>query len=122
MHLNSFASAERLGADGKPRGHSKRGEDHGVSVESPVSPELALVCPELRARLLAELPDVDPDAPLVRPATILVSAAPPVQGQAHVVVATLAYVLEALAVFIVWASVTFVAVVLAVLLVTVLSG
>jgi len=31
-----------------------------------VSPELVLVCPELRAAMLADLPDVDPDAWLDR--------------------------------------------------------
>ena len=34
----------------------------GVAVAQPVSPELVLVCPELRAEALALLPALDPDA------------------------------------------------------------
>ena len=34
----------------------------GVAVAQPVSPELVLVCPELRAHALALLPALDPDA------------------------------------------------------------
>ena len=34
----------------------------GVAVAQPVSPELVLVCPELRAQALALLPELDPDA------------------------------------------------------------
>ena len=35
--------------------------DGGFHDELQISPELALVCPELRARALAQLPDRDPD-------------------------------------------------------------
>ena len=34
----------------------------GAAVAHPISPELVLVCPELRERALALLPAVDPDA------------------------------------------------------------
>lgn len=34
----------------------------GVAVAQPVSPELVLVCPELRERALELLPAIDPDA------------------------------------------------------------
>ena len=80
----------------------------GVAVAQPLSPELVLVCPELRERALAQLPPLDPDALFAvdrRPAQPPVERARPVVVQppprsrpqrAPLPVAVAAYATEAL--------------------------
>src|SRR5688500_15369813 len=56
----------------------------GVAVAQPLSPELVLVCPELRERALEQLPPLDPDALFAvdrRPAQPPVERARPVVVQ-----------------------------------------
>jgi hypothetical protein len=86
---------------------------------SPVSPELALVCPDLRREWIAALPDLDPDA-LFRPARtrrpptpILVLAPPPelpveppVEREASLPVAAVVYTAVCILQWLVWGSVT----------------
>jgi hypothetical protein len=90
---------------------------------SPVSPELALVCPDLRREWIAALPDIDPDA-LFRPARtrrpptpILVLAPPPelpveppvelhVEREASLPVAAVVYTAVCILQWLVWGSVT----------------
>ena len=82
----------------------------------PVSPELALVCPELRRRALTALPDLDPDA-LFRPAR----PAPQAVARARevpLVLAAGAYTAVCIAQWLVWASVTFAGAVVVTLLLT----
>ena len=78
----------------------------GLAVAHPITPELALVCPELRERALALLPPLDPDAlfdvdpnpaaPTVEPPRLLVvqPRTPPPRPPLPVAVA--AYATEAL--------------------------
>lgn len=54
----------------------------------PLTPELALVCPELRAQSLSSLPDIDPDALFRRTAR---APAPVTAAPAPVILAALAY-------------------------------
>ena len=83
----------------------------GVAVAQPLSPELVLVCPELRERALAQLPPLDPDAlfavdrrppqpHVVRPRPVVQPPArqPPRPGpsRAPLPVAVVAYATEAL--------------------------
>ena len=76
----------------------------GVAVAHPVSPELVLVCPELRAQALELLPALDPDALFEvapRPAAKVVELRPPValaeERRRAGPVAVAVYVAEALA-------------------------
>ena len=75
----------------------------GIAVAQPISPELVLVCPELREQALRLLPTVDPDrlfavepppapVPRARPTLVLVEQEP----TAPLPVAFAAYVTEAL--------------------------
>jgi hypothetical protein len=80
----------------------------GVAVAQPLSPELVLVCPELRERALAQLQPLDPDAlfavdrrpakPHVeRPRPVVVQPPPrPRPPRAPLPVAVAAYATEAL--------------------------
>ena len=80
----------------------------GVAVAQPLSPELVLVCPELRERALTQLPPIDPDAlfqverrPVVRAVagSPLLIAEPPRVGlrpRPPLPVAVAAYATEAL--------------------------
>lgn len=62
----SAATSERSGMVDPPSPADK-GSVAGLEVSECVSPELALVCPELRAAAIAALPERDPDAWLHRP-------------------------------------------------------
>ena len=42
------------------------GSESGLAMDEAISPELALVCPELRVKAIAALPDPDWDAVLAR--------------------------------------------------------
>ena len=90
-----------------------------MSAVGPVSPELALVCPELRQQWLAALPDIDPDR-LFRPAATRRAAAPPLAPAREVslLVAAGAYTAVSVAQWLVWATVTFCAVTVATLVLT----
>ena len=71
----------------------------GAAVAHDLSPELVLVCPELRAQALALLPAIDPDAlfevaPRPKPALALVP--PPAPAPRRRVLAVAAYAAEAL--------------------------
>ncbi len=61
----------------------------GVAVTEPISPELALVCPELRRRALELLPDLDPDA-------LFVVEPAPARERSPLPLALAAYTTEAL--------------------------
>ena len=70
----------------------------GVAVAHSLSPELALVCPELRAHALALLPAVDPDALFAlapRPRTEVPRAAEVPLAKVPLPVAFAAYAAEA---------------------------
>ena len=90
---------------------------------SPVSPELALVCPELRAEWRARLPDIDPDR-LFRPARTRRPAAPvlplprPVEREAPLLVAAVVYFGVNIVQLLAWGSVTFALVAAATLIAT----
>jgi hypothetical protein len=45
---------------------SEMGSESGVAMDEAISPELALVCPELRLKAIAALPEPDWDAVLAR--------------------------------------------------------
>ena len=71
----------------------------GAAVAHDLSPELVLVCPELRAQALELLPAIDPDAlfevaPRPEPALALVP--PPAPAPRRRVLAVAAYAAEAL--------------------------
>ena len=71
----------------------------GAAVAHDLSPELVLVCPELRAQALELLPAIDPDAlfevaPRPKPALALVP--PPAPAPRRRVLAVAAYAAEAL--------------------------
>jgi hypothetical protein len=78
----------------------------GLAVAHPISPELALVCPELRERALALLPPLDPDAlfdveprparPTMTPPRLLVVKPPAPRPRPPLPVAVAAYATEAL--------------------------
>ena len=89
---------------------------------SPVSPELALVCPELGAEWRARLPDVDPDH-LFRPARTRRATSPPLTGEreAPLAVAALVYLAVNVVQWLAWGSVTF-AIVVAATLIATLAG
>ena len=86
---------------------------------SPVSPELALVCPELRAEWRAALPDVDPDR-LFPPAWTRRTAEPPlpVEREPPLILAAAVYLGVNIVQWLAWGSVTFALVALATLIVT----
>ncbi len=89
------------------------------TLSGPVSPELALVCPELRQEWLAALPDVDPDR-LFRPSR-RAPAATAAPREVPMLVAAGAYTVVCIAQWLVWASVTFAATVVLTLLLTLAS-
>jgi hypothetical protein len=71
----------------------------GVAVAHELSPELVLVCPELRAHALELLPALDPDALFrvaPRPKPTLALAPPPAEPPRRRVLAVAAYAVEAL--------------------------
>ncbi len=81
--------------------------DVGVAVAQPLSPELVLVCPELREHALAQLPPLEPDArfdiepplvrrPVERPRLLVAQPPPRAQPRPPLPVAVAAYATEAL--------------------------
>jgi hypothetical protein len=94
------------------------------AVALPVSPELALVCPEQAAEWRATLPDVDPDY-LFRPAHLrppVVAVLPqPAEREAPLAVAAAVYFVVNIVQLLAWGSVTFALVVAATLVATLLG-
>jgi hypothetical protein len=95
-------------------------------VASPVSPELALVCPELGAEWRARLPDIDPDflfrPARMRPQVAVVRPVPaPVEREPPLLIAAAAYFVLNILHLLAWGSVTVALVVAATLIATLLG-
>ncbi len=93
-------------------------EGVSIAVSQPVSPELALVCPELRRQWIARLPEIDPDALFLvrphRPAT----AVAPAEAAVPLLLAAAVYTGSTIAVSLVRGAVTMAVVALVALILT----